>query len=114
MPLAVVIEQNSLAAKYASDVTHLSAHTGDPGLTGANEISGGSPAYARKPITWSTPSGGQITGTVTFDIPAGTNVAYIGCWDALTGGNFRDKGQVTLQSFASQGQYTVTATYTQT
>jgi len=29
----------------------LSLHSGDPGSTGANEISGGSPAYARKTVT---------------------------------------------------------------
>lgn len=114
MTIATTIQKNSLAAKYAADVTYLSAHTADPGSTGANEVTGGSPAYARKAATWSAPSGGAITASVTFDIPASTTVAFVGGWDAVTAGNFRDKATITSQTFSSQGQYVVNATFTVT
>jgi hypothetical protein len=58
--------------------------------TGANELTGGSPAYARQAVTWSAASGGSMSmsGTLTFNVPAST-VAFIGFWDALTSGNFQ-------------------------
>ena len=33
--------------------SHLSLHTAYPGDAGANEVAGGSPAYARKAAAWS-------------------------------------------------------------
>ena len=47
---------------------------------GTTEVSGGSPAYARKAITWGTASGGALaTGAqIVFDVPAGTTVRAIG------------------------------------
>lgn len=69
--------------------THLSLHTAYSS-TGANEVTGGSPAYARKAATWSAASGRTkaLTSGVTFDVPAGTTVRFIGAWDAVTAGNF--------------------------
>lgn len=62
----------------------LSAHDGFPGSTGANEISGGTPAYARKAVTFAAPSGGTRTtaGPVAFDIPAGRTVRWTNAWQA--------------------------------
>ena len=73
----------------AAQVDFLALHTGDPGTTGTNEATGGSPAYARKGITWAAASGGQriSSNSQTFDVPAGTYLA-IGYWDAVTTGNF--------------------------
>lgn len=73
----------------AGGATHASAHSAYS-TTGTNELSGGSPAYARKALTWSAASGGAkaLTSGVTFDIPAGSTVAWIGLWDAITAGNF--------------------------
>lgn len=59
--------------------------------TGTNEVTGGSPAYARKAATWSAASSGSkaLAATLpTFDVPTGTTVAWIGLWDAVTTGNF--------------------------
>lgn len=59
--------------------------------TGTNEVTGGSPAYARKGLTWAAASGGSKALSATFptwDVPAGTTVAWIGGWDAVTVGNF--------------------------
>ena len=35
----------------ALSITHISLHDDDPSTTGANEVTGGSPAYARKAAT---------------------------------------------------------------
>lgn len=94
------------AAKY------ISLHSASPGTTGANEISGGS--YARQPTTWGTISAGAVTGSqVTINVPAGTTVVYWGIWDAATGGNYYDGGQLpSSQTYTSAGTYLLTATLT--
>ena len=60
-----------------------SLHTDFPGQTGANEVTGGTPAYARKAITVGAASGEQrtLSAGVTFDVPA-TTVRWLGFWDA--------------------------------
>lgn len=68
-----------------------SLHSAYPGDTGANEISGGSPAYARKAKTWNAAASAAVddSNAPVFDVPASTNVAYIGFWTLVTGGVFR-------------------------
>lgn len=116
MAIATTAEKNSLATKYGVDATHAALFTADPGTTGAvtGEVTGGSPAYARKAITWGAASNGVITATVTFDVPAGTTVTYAAVCGGLTGANLLDKAAVTSQNFATQGTYQLTLTYTQT
>lgn len=114
MSIATVAEKNSIATKYGQDVSFLSLHSADPGTNGANELTGGSPAYGRQSITWGSASGGVITGSATFDVPAGVTVAYVGAWTGETGGTFLDKADVTDQPFVAQGQYFVQATATAT
>jgi hypothetical protein len=92
-------------------ITHVSAHTADPGDTGANEVSGGSPAYARKAIAFNAASGGTMddsTNGAVFDIRASTTVTHIGFWSASTAGTFLASADVTDETFAAQGTYTVT------
>lgn len=62
-------------------ITTLSVHTAYS-ATGTNEATGGSPAYARKAAVWAAASSGAKaqTGSVTFDLPAGT-YGWIGFWD---------------------------------
>ena len=61
----------------------------DPG-TGTNftgtEATGGAPAYARQGVVWAAAASGQKTntGTMTFDVPAGT-YAFWGLFNAVTG-----------------------------
>jgi len=92
-----------------------SLHTADPGTTGTSEVTGGSPAYARKVITWAVPSGGSVSGgTITFDVPAGT-FTHIGYWDAVSAGTF--VGGYPLQAsmtYGAQGTLPVTLTETLT
>lgn len=63
--------------------TLASLHTAFPGTTGANEVTGGAPAYAQKAITINASSGGQrlLNAGVTFDVPACT-VKWVGFWNA--------------------------------
>lgn len=90
--------------------THVSLHTADPGATGASEVAGGSPAYARKTTTWTAPSGGDLdlSNSPVFDIPAGTTVTHFGVWNALTTGTFVAGGPLSApEVFAAQGTYTL-------
>ena len=65
----------------------ISAHTGDPSTTGANEVTGGS--YAREQTTWGAASSGDQTGSeVSVSIPGGNTVSYWGIWSASSGGTF--------------------------
>lgn len=82
--------KTTLLNAYLGAAVYASLHTADPGTTGASEATGGSPAYARKVITWGSPSAGVVSGgTVTFDIPAGT-FTHIGFWSAVTAGTYVD------------------------
>ena len=93
----------------------LALHTGDPGAanTASNEVSGGSPAYARKAVAWNAASGGSATptGNVVFDVPSGTTVSWVSGWN--TAGTVRYfKKDVTDEVFGAQGTYTVLAAST--
>jgi hypothetical protein len=88
-----------------------SLHTGNPGATGANEVTGGTPAYARKAVTWAAPSAGAmaLSNSPTFDVPANTTITHVGIWSAASGGTFYGFGSIAEETFASQGTYQVTS-----
>lgn len=88
MPL-VAAALNLAIDGIATSATFASLHTGDPSTTGANEATGGSPAYARKGITWAASSGGtkSNSASITFDVAAGTYY-HVGLWSAVTAGTF--------------------------
>jgi hypothetical protein len=78
---------------------YVSLHSADPGLTGANELSGN--GYARVAVapgtgSWSAPttngSNREITnsGVITFPTASGdwTAATHFGIWDAASAGNF--------------------------
>ena len=93
-------------------ITHMSLHTAAPGESGASEVTGGSPAYARKAVTLNAPSAGSmaIGGTLpVFDVPAATTITHAGFWSAVTAGTFLGWVDVTDEAFASQGTYSVTS-----
>lgn len=90
------------------------ANTADPGTTGASEVTGGSPAYARVAITWGSASGGSIanaTTALTLNIPASTTIGYFSCWNTATisgGTGYVVGGALNAsQTFTSQGTFTV-------
>lgn len=93
----------------ASSATYLSLHTADPGSTGASEVAGGSPAYARTAITWNPASGGSIDDATSsaLNVPGSTTVTHFGLWDALSAGNFLMGGALPVpETFGAQGTYT--------
>lgn len=100
---------NVAADAVAGVVGFVSLHSANPGTNGANELTGGSPAYARKAATWNAATGGNAdsSNAPAFDVPAGADVAYVGFWSAVTGGTFYGSAAVTTESFASQGTYTL-------
>jgi len=89
----------------------VSLHTGDPGSNGANEVTGGSPAYARKAITWDAASSAVIAndGEPVFDVPAATTVTHYGIWSAATDGTFYVGVELEdSEAFTGQGTFTLT------
>lgn len=115
MAIQTATQKNTLASAYASAATHAALYTTAPGGSAGTEPSGGSPAYARKALSWGSPTNGVISASaVVFDVPSGTTVVGAGVHTAITAGTYLDGGSVTSQAFASQGTYTLTVTYTQT
>ena len=98
----------------ALTVDRLSLHSGAPGTDGlSNEITGGSPAYARKACVYDAAASGErlLNASVTFDVPASASVQYVGKW-SNNGGTmiFHGSDQVTTETYGAQGQYIVTGT----
>lgn len=91
-------------------ITHTSLHTADPGDTGTSEVTGGSPAYARKTISFSAASSKAIDSSTqpVFDVPSGTTVTHVGFFSASVGGSFLASADVTDETFGAQGTYTLT------
>ena len=104
--------RNSMLDHLGTLITHVSLHTADPGATGTSEVTGGSPAYARKPITWAAAAALLKTSSagVTFDVPGATTVTHLGYWSALTAGTFRGSRPLSAsETFTGQGTYTLAA-----
>lgn len=80
-------------------------------VTKLTEISGGSPAYARKAIAFNAAGDGTMddsTNGAAFDIPAGATVSYVGYFTALTAGTLEAIGDIPNESYTGQGTYTLT------
>ena len=108
--------KNTLSDAYKAAALYGSLHTTSFNVaTGTNEITGGSPAYARKSLSWGASAAGVVSTSATvFDVGSGVTVIGAGIWSAVTAGTYLDGANVTSQAFASQGTYSVTYTYTQT
>ncbi|MEV2222770.1 hypothetical protein AB0E01_23170 [Nocardia vinacea] len=120
MSIAVATSRQALADTYkglgtggSGSTAWMSLHTGDPGTTGANEASGGSPAYGRVQVTWVSGTGGVLTATaVTFN---GYNATFTHCglWSAQTGGTFLDKAALNPSiNLGGNGPITVNPSFT--
>jgi hypothetical protein len=85
-----VAARNAAVAGVTGLGGYISMHTGDPGTTGANEVTGA--PYARQLSTFDGPAGGSDTGTeVAVPMPAGagtTTITHWGQWSAVSGGTF--------------------------
>ena len=113
-------ERNLLADTEAARIAYLSLHTASPGTTGANEATGGSPAYARLAITFTDAGAQGVLGAVkqpatvgvawseevVFDAPAGTYTHW-GTWTAATSGTYRIGNALDAEEVAA-GQTEIT------
>lgn len=105
----------------------ISLHKSDPtdGTTAAaSEVSGGSPAYARKQVAWGVPelvydpdsdsNRAKISGaSLKFDIPGGTTVTHYGVWTAAVGGTYLYGKKLSASvTISAQGAVTITPTHT--
>lgn len=82
---------NAAATDPRKANVYVSLHTGDPGETGASEVSGGD--YVRKLVAWdaaANPGGTKANdGAITWAaITWSGTVTHLGLWDASTAGNF--------------------------
>lgn len=105
---------NAAVDAATATLSWASIHSADPGATGTSEITGGSPAYARKALTWNAAASkiGAVTGgnLPVFDVAAGTTCAFMGFWSAVSGGTFRGSQALSsTETFVGQGTLTVTA-----
>jgi hypothetical protein len=109
MPLAVGLKDLMVDAGTAV-IDEMSLHDDAPGSTGVNEISGGSPAYARQPCAFDPSAGGSsaLAAAVSFDVPPATTVRYLGLWTAA-GSVYRGYYDVADEAYAAQGTYEVGA-----
>jgi len=106
--------KENLAVAYGTNAAYAALYTTAPSATAGTEPTGGSPAYARKALTWAPGTvDGVVTATATFDVPTGTTIVGAGVHTALTGGTYLDGATVTSQAFSSQGTYTLNLTFTQ-
>jgi hypothetical protein len=92
-------------------IGYLSLHSDVVGSGNTNELSGGSPAYARKAVTWGAAASGSValSNQPVFDVPASATVARVGLQSAVTAGTYYGDADVTDETFGGQGTYTVTA-----
>lgn len=104
---------NAMIDAAATMGTYVSAHTADPGTSGASEVTGGS--YARQQTTWGAAGNGIRIGTqVTIPIPAGTVVTHVGVWSAASGGLFREGAALSAsQNFVTAANLLHTPTLSQ-
>ena len=89
----------------------LITHIGLVNEVGA-EITGGT--YARQPVTWTGSGDGnnQLSTDETFNIPAGVTVGGWRGFSALTAGTNYGGADLTQESFANAGTYTLLAAST--
>src|SRR4051812_34925738 len=88
MPFTVACQNGAVNA-----VTALISHIAllDASLV---EIAGGSPAYARKAVTWGGAASGldDNTGAIVFDVQSGDQVFFIGFESTLASGSGSTRG----------------------
>lgn len=115
MAIQTVAMRNALATAYGTTAAYGAAFTtAGPYTSAGTEPTGGSPAYARIAPGWGAAASSAVTGSGSaFNIPASTTIQGYGVFSALTSGTYYDGVAITSQTFASQGVYTVTPTYTQ-
>lgn len=86
----------------------VSLHAADPGTTGANEVTGGTPAYGRQAATFNAAANGEraMAAAEDFTGPANGAVTHFGVW---AGATFLGGGAITGDlAFNAEGAYRLT------
>lgn len=85
-----VLGSNTMLDALGAQALYASVHSAPPTDAGLFELTGGSPAYARQPVTWSPAALATlpIAAPLLFDIPAASTTCFVGLWTLLTGGVF--------------------------
>ena len=103
---------NSAADGFKAAYAWIALFNGNP-TSGGTEISGGSPAYARKAAAWGASAAGAVSigGALTFDIPSGATVTHWGAMSASTAGTRGASGAFAASEgpYGAQGTYQITA-----
>jgi hypothetical protein len=101
--------KNAMLDELGTLLLYVSLHTDTLGSGSGNEVTGGTPAYARKSITWSAASAGVLSASnaPVFDIPTTTTIRRVGFWSADTGGTYYGDGEITDETYSGQGTYTL-------
>jgi hypothetical protein len=73
MAIQTATMKNTLSDAYKAAAINGAAYTTAPGASAGTEPTGGSPAYARKVISWGSSASGVVTASaIPFDIPRRT------------------------------------------
>jgi len=128
MPGATTYTQNNILKALLQGTalplpsgTWVSLHTGDPGATGASEVTAGAwPGYVRRKAEgagamgtgWTTPTTGNSTNTNQLTFPANNGagsvtVTHFAIWDAATGGNCLNSAALTTARTLAVGDILV-------
>lgn len=89
---------------------HSAADPGTGASANAGEATGGSPAYARQPVTWGAAASGvkANSGALTFDVPPGT-YAFLTLWNVVGPGTSSYLGYAPLNGTV-KGMFSVDTT----
>lgn len=101
---------NIMVEAGVSSIGGVSLHSGEPNASGSLELTGGSPAYARKDPLFNAvdDATGELADPLLFDIPPGSTVSWVGVWSMVSGGVFYGPAQLPEEEvFAGQGQYSL-------
>lgn len=99
---------NDMLVRASSLALWLSLHNGDPGSTGASEIT----PPARRLAGWAAPTSGKLalTAAVHCAVPAGSSIGFYGMWNNGSGGTFMGGSSLSaVEIFAAPGTYTISS-----
>lgn len=122
MAIAITAQRQAVANAYCTAAPYGVLFNGTPATSGAatNELVAGTAGYARVNLTWGSATAASpavcTSAATAFNVSSGATVDHAGCAVSGTLGtaDIRDTAAVTSQAFASNGTYTLTATYSQT
>lgn len=100
MAFGTDVANDILDLYFNTNAAYVSLHTGDPGTTGADEVTGGT--YARQEYVVDAAASKLVsnTGVITFEGMPECSVTHVGWWTASSGGDFiYGKSLVTPKDF---------------